>query len=141
MPALKYQKPTVDTGVTEEADRKAAELSELAMTGELATVRLNYVQPDREVSEPLEFIVAAEPISFSQADEDSRFAAAVAAFGMRLRSSIYGGSMSYEAIAEIAGGAKGEDPQGYRAEFVELVRKAAALSGGNYAAPADAARE
>ena len=55
------------------------------------------------------------------------FAAAVAAFGQKLRGSSYGAQMSFADIAALANGAKGADADGYRAEFVQLVKLAAGL--------------
>ena len=46
---------------------------------------------------------------------------------MILRGSEHRGTGNLAAVAEIAGGALGDDPGGYRAEFVDLVRKAQSL--------------
>jgi len=48
----------------------------------------------------------------------------VAGFAQLLRGGKYTGSLSFEDVIREAQGARGEDPDGYRAEFVELVRKA-----------------
>ena len=73
---------------------------------------MRYKNPEASESQRFESTVQAAVTSFSQADEDSRFAAAVAAFAMRLRGSIYDDNISLEAIAEIAAGAAGDNPQG-----------------------------
>ena len=59
---------------------------------------------------------------------EARWASAVAAFGQLLRGGTYTGDFTYADIAELARGAKGEDPFGYRAEFVNLVRIAKSAS-------------
>jgi Ca-activated chloride channel family protein len=46
---------------------------------------------------------------------------------MILRQSQYRGNATLDAVAEIASGALGKDEGGYRAEFVDLVRKAQSL--------------
>jgi Ca-activated chloride channel homolog len=56
-----------------------------------------------------------------------QFAAAVASFGMLLRGSEHAGTGNMAAVAEIAASTLGNDPGGYRAEFVDLVRKAQGL--------------
>ena len=61
-------------------------------------------------------------------DNDWRFASAVVEFGMLLRDSPYRGDASYTAAMERARGAKGEDYDGYRAEFIRLVELADAMS-------------
>ena len=58
---------------------------------------------------------------------DFQFAAAVASFGMVLRNSQHRGNSNLSAVAEIATGAIGADVGGYRAEFVDLVRKVQGL--------------
>ena len=61
---------------------------------------------------------------FDQAPEEARFAAAVAAFGQILRQSPHIEDIDMEAVLEIAKSARGDDPFGYRAEFLQLVRLA-----------------
>jgi Ca-activated chloride channel family protein len=58
---------------------------------------------------------------------DQRFAVAVAAFGQRLRGEPQLADFGYDRIAELANTARGDDPDGYRAEFVKLVRMAETL--------------
>ena len=65
--------------------------------------------------------------SLQNAPTEQRFAAAVAAFGQRLRNDKSVEDMGYAAIAELANGARGDDPEDYRAEFVRLVRMAETL--------------
>jgi Ca-activated chloride channel family protein len=47
---------------------------------------------------------------------------------MILRDSEHKGTATLPLVAEIAGSAMGRDAGGYRAEFLDLVRKAAGLS-------------
>jgi Ca-activated chloride channel homolog len=58
---------------------------------------------------------------------DFKFAAAVAEFGMVLRDSEHKGNGTLGAVLEWAQEGKGSDGNGYRAGFLELVRKAQAL--------------
>jgi Ca-activated chloride channel family protein len=64
---------------------------------------------------------------FATASGDLKFAAAVAEFGMILRDSEYKGNGSLQQVLEWAQQGKGTDVNGYRADFIELVRKAQAL--------------
>jgi len=64
---------------------------------------------------------------FAAAPSDLKFAAAVAEFGMILRDSEYKGNGSLQQVLEWAQQGKGADTNGYRADFIELVRKAQAL--------------
>ncbi|MEX0937610.1 MAG: VWA domain-containing protein [Pirellulales bacterium] len=110
---LKYQTP--------------ASLTDAAETGELMTLKLRYKQPDGDVSSLLEFPVTDGGAAFGQASGDTKFAAAVASFGMLLRGSQYAGNATLDAVAEIAGDGLGDDPHGRRKEFVELVQIAKEL--------------
>jgi Ca-activated chloride channel homolog len=66
--------------------------------------------------------------TFASASADSRFAAAVAAFGMVLRSSPHRGVATYESVLAMAEDAAGEGADAHRREFVTMVRKAQALA-------------
>ena len=57
-----------------------------------------------------------------QASDDMRFATAVAAVGQKLRGDSQLDDFSYASAIKLANGAKGEDENGYRAEFIQLVR-------------------
>jgi Ca-activated chloride channel family protein len=59
---------------------------------------------------------------------DIRFAAAVAAFGMLLRDSEHKGTATYEGVLELARAGQGQDPGGYRSEFLQLVETAQSLT-------------
>jgi Ca-activated chloride channel family protein len=60
----------------------------------------------------------------ANAPQEARFAAAVAAFGQLLTGGRYLGSYDYDDVVALAQSAKGADPYGYRAEFINLVRLA-----------------
>jgi len=96
---------------------------------ELCFVRLRYKLPGQSASRLVEHPVRAGSArkTFEAAPDDQRFAVAVAAFGQRLRGEAPLADTPYAQIAEIANGARGADPEGYRAEFVKLVRMADAL--------------
>jgi len=106
---LKYQQPV-------KTDGKHA--------GELLTLKLRYKRPDGETSTLMETPVKDEAVEFAKSDEDLQFAAAVAAFGMILRDSPHKGTASMDAVIETAQASKGDDPEGRRAEFVQLAKLA-----------------
>lgn len=126
----KESKPGIDAanaevpGVEAKDDAKV-EKSEHA--DELLTVRLRYKQPESDDSTPLEIPVKATVQPFDQTSADFQFATAVVQFGMLLRDSKYKGGANWDSVLEIAEGSKGKDANGYRAEFIELVRKAKSL--------------
>jgi Ca-activated chloride channel family protein len=91
------------------------------------TLKLRYKEPDGEASKLLEVPLKERGGQFNAASKDLQFAAAVASFGMILRGSEHKGSGNLAAVGEIAGGALGDDAGGYRAEFLDLVRRAQAV--------------
>ncbi len=93
------------------------------------TVKLRYKKPSEDVSLFLEFPVQDRGTDFGHASDDLKFASAVAGFGMMLRNSPYRGTLTYGGVLEIAQPTLVRDRSGYRKEFVELVRRAQALSG------------
>lgn len=113
--ALKYQTPpSTNTAST---------------SNELATLKIRYKAPDGNESKLTSFAIADRATTFSEASTDLHFASAVAAFGMLLRNSPYKGDSNLGWVRTLAQSSLGRDPSGYRAEFVELVQKAAQLKG------------
>jgi Ca-activated chloride channel family protein len=108
------------------------EPAEAAAGDELLTLKLRYKEPDGDTSALLEFRLPDRDLAFSRADRDFQFAAAVAGFGMLLRDSRYKGDATYAGVLEIAAAAAADDTSGYRQEFLDLVRTAAGLSGGDH---------
>ena len=100
-------------------------------SAELADVKLRYKLPGQDTSKLIEQPVtpAMAVTDIAKASDDARWAAAVAAFGQKLRGSDYAGSMTYAQIKALAAGARGSDPDGYRSEFLNLVSLAGTLSG------------
>ncbi|MEA1605579.1 vWA domain-containing protein [Pseudomonas spirodelae] len=99
--------------------------------GELAWLRIRYKAPGRDVSKLLEQPIQASDVpAISQASEDLRFVAAVAAFAQQLKGEKYTGRFSLADSAELARNAKGDDRFGLRAEFVQLVELAQSLQTG-----------
>ncbi|MDV7142865.1 VWA domain-containing protein [Tropicimonas sp. TH_r6] len=92
--------------------------------GELGFLRLRYKEPGGSESRLIETPIPAE---VSQASVETRFATAIAGFGQLLRGSVYLGDWDYDAAAALAGNARGEDPFGYRAEALRLIRLAGSL--------------
>lgn len=94
-------------------------------------LKLRYKLPNenasREIGQPIG--KAQETLSLAGASNDVRFAAAVAAFGQKLRGDRQLSGMRWDEISALASGARGEDPFGYRAGFTRLVGLAKAVVG------------
>lgn len=100
--------------------------SEPVGSGELLTVKLRYKEPTGDESRLLEKPLPAPAQSFDPSD-DFRFAAAVAAFGMKMKGSPHMGDITWDGIRSLAKSALGEDEGSHRAEFLTLVEKAKQL--------------
>jgi len=92
---------------------------------ELGFVKVRYKQPDGDRSQLLSLPVGAE--ATRTASPDFRFQAAVAEFGLLLKSSAYRGGSSFEHVIATARASQGADPDGYRTEFVRLAQAAQSL--------------
>jgi len=87
---------------------------------ELLTIKLRYKQPNGNRSKLLELPVKNKLTKNSS--DNFRFSAAVAEFGMLLRGSEFIGNTTVESILDLAKNAKGADEEGYRSEFIQLVK-------------------
>ncbi len=119
-PGVEWNAPGVDSLKYQEKGKPA----DKAAPDELLTLKLRFKQPDGDKSRKLVFPLKTSVASFGSASENFRFSAAVAAFGMVLRESSHGGTLNLDGVHEIARTACGEDPEGYRKEFLRLVREA-----------------
>lgn len=95
---------------------------------EWLTVKLRYKKPGENQSALLEHVLKRRPLGGYAPSEDFRWSACVAAFGMLLRESQYAGDMDSGDIIRIAQGARGSDVEGYRSEFINMVRSYRALA-------------
>ncbi|WLR98304.1 vWA domain-containing protein [Shinella sumterensis] len=100
--------------------------------GELAFLKMRWKKPDSDTSELVTMPVtdANAVADVNAASADVRFSVAVAAFGQKLKGVSALQDYAYGSILGLAEAAKGNDPFGYRAEFVKLVRLAEGLAGG-----------
>lgn len=85
---------------------------------DLLTVKLRYKQPDGNTSKKIEVQVIDS--GQNNVSDDFRFASAVAMYGQLLRNSQYKGDATYDSVIELARSGLGNDPNGYRREFVRL---------------------
>lgn len=95
---------------------------------ELMTVKLRYKQPDGETSTKLEHIQKAKVQELAKTSDNFRWSASVAEFGLLLRQSEFKGKSTFANVLELADGAKGADTEGYRHEFIRMVKSVRDLS-------------
>jgi len=111
-------------GVVNWVDPLKYQQSAIIGGAEVLTVKLRYKEPKANTSELISQVLPWKEQQIINMPEDFQLASAVAAFGLILRNSRFKGDASYDNVLAIAQKAKGDDPEGYRAEFVQLVKKA-----------------
>jgi len=104
---LKYQETPKNKGVKNQ---------------ELMTVKLRYKLPNAQKSQLLQEVLKSKGSSLEESSDNVRWSAAVAELGLLLRSSEFKGEASFEQALELAKSAKGNDEEGYRAEFIRMLK-------------------
>lgn len=104
--------------------QKKAKSSKASGSAEILTVKFRYKEPSGSQSKLIEHPVIDHEIAFDHASENFRFAASVAEFGMLLTNSQFKSASSFSHVIQTAKNAKGKDVEGYRKEFIALVKKA-----------------
>ncbi|MDZ4183162.1 MAG: VWA domain-containing protein, partial [Candidatus Cloacimonadaceae bacterium] len=112
--SLKYQSFTV----SEEAKKSP----------ELMTVKLRYKQPDKDESVEIATPVYNKTLGMEDVSQTFLFAASVAAYAMMLQNSEHKGALTWDMVGKLAKDNMGADAEGYRKEFLVLIKKAAKLS-------------
>ncbi len=97
---------------------------------EYAFVKIRYKLPGEATSRLITRPVtrADEAASLAEAPRDVRFSLAAASYAQLLRGGRYTGAMTWDDVLKLASGARGDDPFGYRAEFLNLVHLAKTAS-------------
>ena len=111
---LKYQKE-MQTGAS-------------TVTDEVMTIKFRYKKPDENKSKLIEHPVIDRSIPVQKTSDNYRFAAAVAQFGMVLRNSEFKQAASYNNAWTLAKASLGEDREGYRSEFLRMIKNAESLA-------------
>lgn len=114
---LKYQKE----------NNKASQV----LGSELLTIKLRYKQPDENNSNLIEQTVLDKHIPFRNTSDNFRFAAAVAEFSMLLRDSEFKQASTWDQSWEMARNSMGKDAEGYRSEFLQMIKAAQSLAKAN----------
>jgi len=92
---------------------------------EYGFLKIRYKLPNEDTSTLVTQPIPLETRGLAAVIErEVKFSTAVAGFAQLLKGGAYTGRLTYEDVIAEAQNARGEDRNGYRAEFVELVRKA-----------------
>jgi len=99
----------------DELKYQKGEVTNQASSDELMTVKLRYKKPKEDKSRLLSTVIKDKTAKLAESSDNFKFASAVAEFG-------------YDNVLSLANSAKGSDSEGYRSEFVQLVKKASLLA-------------
>lgn len=94
---------------------------------EYGFVKVRYKLPNEDTSTLLSQVIPAQNNLQQQPkslQREATFATAVAGFGQLLKGGSYTGQWNYDDAIAMALANRGDDPYGYRNEFVQLIRKA-----------------
>jgi len=95
---------------------------------EYAFLRIRWKAPGETASRLMERpVTEADRAPLAQQSDDARFAVAVAGLAQILRQDAAVGDLSLGDVLDLASGAVGEDPNGHRKAFVDLVTQAMAV--------------
>ena len=127
---LRYSKKVA--AETAPAPAAATPAKDAAASNELGFLKLRYKRPNEDTSQlvslPIaELIVESFSKNFREHQAtlaEAQFSTAVAAFGQMLKGEPYTQVYTFDDVIALAQGARGDDPFGYRAEFLNLVRLA-----------------
>lgn len=95
---------------------------------EIATVKMRYKKPTENKSIELQKIIDNNNNKIDIASDNLRFISAVAMYGMILRNSEFKGNSTLNNVIELADQSRGYDKEGYKAEFVRLVKSSLSLA-------------
>lgn len=101
---------------------QAKTIEAVNFSDELANIKIRYKEPEKSISKLINKAISNEVET--DASENFLFSASVAEFGLLIRNSKFKGDASYEQIIDLAKASKGKDENGYRSEFIRLVKLA-----------------
>jgi len=93
----------------------------------MLTLTLRYELPDRMEPTSQSFAAVDHGLALPQSSPDFRFAAAVADFGLILRNAPHRGTSDLARVIALASAARGQDEDGSRAGFVDLMKRSQTL--------------
>lgn len=117
--------PTGSSAIKNDALRYGDQEAVESNSDELGFLKMRYKTPGEKTSQLLSTAITD---GMGNANEDTNFSAAIAGFGQLLRSDTYMGDWGWDDAIALAQASKGDDPFGYRAEAVTLMRLAKSLS-------------
>lgn len=120
--------PAGQQGWLNDSRYQASTKTDTMKKSEYAYVNLRYKLPGQDQSIVLSQAVKAESRALAQANNDTRFAIAVASYAQQLKGGQYNGTMGWDQIIQLAQQSAQPDPYQMREEFIELAKIAKSLA-------------
>lgn len=98
-------------------------LSDAQNAEKYAQFDFRYKKPGESQSCLLQHEIVSTPVDIDSASENMRFAASVAAFGLIMKQSVHKGTANKQLVLDLAQNANAYDPNEYRKEFLQMVKK------------------
>jgi Ca-activated chloride channel family protein len=95
---------------------------------EIMNIKFRYKTPDGNRSKLIEHALVYQPHDLNETSVNFRFVSAVAEFGMLLRNSAFRQQSSFDRTYMMAKNSLGSDSEGYRSEFLQLIRDAGRIT-------------
>lgn len=92
-------------------------------SAEYATFDFRYKMPHELASRLLNLKIQNKPKDILKASENMRFATAVTGCGLLVKNSAFKGTLTKQMILDLSNLSNSFDPNGYRKEFIDLVKK------------------
>ena len=97
-------------------------LSDAQIAAPFGNFDFRYVKPHETQSRLLNHTIENGGTEISQASENMRFAVAITCFGLQMKQSEYKGNASKSMVLDLGNNAVSFDPNGFKAELLELVK-------------------
>jgi len=97
-------------------------LNDAAVVAPFGTFDFRYIKPNETQSRLLNHTIENSITEISQSSENMRFVSSVTCFGLQLKQSKYKGNTSKSMVLDLGRNTVSFDPNGFRAEFLELVK-------------------
>jgi len=104
------------------AEQEPLKYQKAVYSEELLTLKIRYKEPKKKESKELKFPVKHDLLTIEETSNRFRFSAAVAMFGHILRDSKYKEQVRCSNVLNLARKSKFNDENGYKGEFIRLVR-------------------
>jgi Ca-activated chloride channel family protein len=103
-----------------QSNKQASEAAKASK--EIMTIKFRYKKPDEDDSKLIVHPLVDNFTPLAETSDNFRWSASVAGFGMLLKDSEYIKKFNYDDVAQLAESARGMDKEGYRVEFINMVK-------------------